>query len=376
MVSPAPDLDRLDAYDFALDADLIATEPSARRTSCRLLHLDVAGDRWADLHFSDLTTLLRPGDLLVMNDARVVPARLDLCRSTGGRIEVLVLGLGEEGRWDDAMAPAVCMSRGARRLRVGEQLAVDSMPDIRVRVEQPAVDGMVRLALDSALPTGWWTLMESAGALPLPPYIEQARERRGEDIRRARDREDYQTVWASRPGAVAAPTAGLHFDHPLLEALDAMGVARTEVTLWVGAGTFLPVRGDTLSGHRMHEEWWEVGTAAAEAWEACRARGGRVVAVGTTVVRTLESAIAPDGLSLAAGQGRTGLMIRPPFTFRAVDLLVTNFHLPRSTLMALVCALGGHDLVMRAYRHAAEAGYRFFSYGDAMLIDTLGGGAR
>lgn len=337
-------------FDYALPEELIAQAPVTPRDASRLLVLPPAGPV-AHRAFADLPELLDEGDLLVFNDTRVIPARLlGAKEGTGGKVEMLLVDpIGGElpRRWR-AIGKAGKAIREGARLRFGELSAV---------VERVEGEGFYLLELDregAALEAA----LAAAGRLPLPPYI-----RRDPD---AADAERYQTVFARRPGSAAAPTAGLHFTPEVLARLEARGVRRTAVTLHVGPGTFLPIRGESLEGHRMHEERYEVPEAAVEAFEACRGRGGRVVAVGTTAVRTLESAF--QGGRLRAGSGRTALFVRPGHAFEAIDRLVTNFHLPRSTLLMLVCALGGRERVLAAYAEAIACRYRFFSYGDAMLL--------
>ena len=332
-------------FHYELPDDLIARHPAARRSDSRLLHLDGRDGALADLRFVDLPRLLRAGDLLVFNDTRVIPARLHGHKATGGKVELLLERV------------------------VGGQHAL-----VQLRSSKPpAADSMIQLAGGAqAIVVGregdFWVLdfgtdpasvFEKHGEMPLPPYMQ----REAEEF----DRDRYQTVYARVPGAVAAPTAGLHFDDALLEACDRAGVSKTHVTLHVGAGTFQPVRVDDLREHQMHAELTEVPQAAREAVEACRARGGRVVAVGTTAVRALES--AAQGGRLAPFTGDTRLFITPGYRFRVVDALVTNFHLPESTLLMLVSALAGRTHVLAAYRHAVAQRYRFFSYGDAMFIE-------
>jgi S-adenosylmethionine:tRNA ribosyltransferase-isomerase len=339
--------------DFDLPEELIAQEPIEPRDASRLLVLPREGGASRHLRFADLPDLLSPGDLLVLNDSRVIPARLVGRKESGGRIEVLLVeplpgaGPGAPVRWR-------AMAQASKPIRVGARLDFDGLA---AAVEGVAGQGFydVRFDLDDA---GLARALERVGRVPLPPYI-----RRDPD---AADRDRYQTVVAREPGSVAAPTAGLHFTPGLLARLDARGVERATVTLHVGPGTFLPVRASRLEDHRMHAERYDVPAGTAAAFAAARARGGRVVAVGTTAVRTLESAASDGGLR--PGPGRTDIFIRPGHAFRAVDALVTNFHLPRSTLLALVCAFGGAAPVLAAYRVAVEARYRFFSYGDAMAI--------
>jgi S-adenosylmethionine:tRNA ribosyltransferase-isomerase len=337
-------------FDYQLPEELIAQVPVSPRDASRLLVLPHAGSV-EHRAFADLPDLLREGDLLVLNDTRVIPARLlGVREGTGGKVEMLLVDPvgGELPRRWRAIGKASKPLRAGSRLRFGELRAV---------VERAEGEGFYALLLDREGPDLEAALARD-GRPPLPPYIR--REPTAEDAER------YQTVFASRPGSAAAPTAGLHFTPGILARLEARGVARTAVTLHVGPGTFLPVRGDSLEGHRMHEERFEVSEAAVEAVEACRARGGRVVAVGTTAIRTLESAFR-DGC-LRPGAGRTSLFVRPGYTFGVVDGLVTNFHLPRSTLLMLVCALGGRERVLAAYAEAISCRYRFFSYGDAMIL--------
>lgn len=337
-------------FDFELPEALIAQAPVTPRDASRLLVLPPGGGV-EHRTFADLPSLLRAGDLLVFNDTRVIPARLlGVKEGTGGKVEMLLVdpvGGDLPRRWR-AIGKAGKAIREGARLRFGDLSAV---------VERVEGEGFYLLTLDregAALEEA----LAAAGRLPLPPYIRRAPD--------AADAERYQTVFAARPGSAAAPTAGLHFTPEVLARLAERGVERAAVTLHVGPGTFLPIRGDTLEGHRMHEERYEVPPGTAAAFEACRDRGGRIVAVGTTAVRTLESAFHSGRLH--AGAGRTDIFIKPGHAFRAVDLLVTNFHLPRSTLLMLVCALGGRDRVLAAYAEAVRCQYRFFSYGDAMLL--------
>ncbi len=331
-------------FDYPLPAELIAQTPLARRSASRLLLLDGASGGLADHEIAALPELLAPGDLLVFNDTRVLPARLAAQRASGGRVEIFL------ERALDGHA-ALVQTRASNPLRAGEVLACEG--------------GAVRLAnrrddlWEVELPGPAAAFFERWGAVPLPPYITRAPD--------AQDRERYQSLFARVPGAVAAPTASLHFDAALLAALAARGIARAQLTLHVGAGTFHPVRTETLEAHRMHAEWYEVPAATAAAIAAVRAAGGRIVAVGTTVARALESAAADTG-SVRAGHGETRLFIIPGYRFRSVDGLLTNFHLPGSTLLMLVAAYAGREAVLAAYQHAIAQRYRFFSYGDAMLI--------
>lgn len=333
-------------FDYDLPAALIAQYPLAERSASRLLVLG-RGGALADRRFRDLPDLLAPGDLLVFNETRVIPARLFASKPTGGRVELLIERVTGEHE-------ALAHGRASKPLRAGQELAVEGggrflvidRRDDLVRVESPDEPMMA--------------LLQRAGHMPLPPYIE-----RGDE---ASDRERYQSVFARVPGAIAAPTASLHFDDAVLGALAARGVQSVRLTLHVGAGTFQPVRGEDLSGHRMHREWCEVGPEVVAAVAAARGRGRRVVAVGTTVVRALESASAGGGLAPYVGD--TELFIMPGYRYRTVDALVTNFHLPRSTLLMLVSAAAGRENVLAAYRHAVAEKYRFYSYGDAMFIEV------
>ena len=336
--------------DFAYDLppELIAQHPAARRTASRLLHVAPGGV--ADRMIVDLPSLLRPGDLLVFNDTRVINARLFGHKATGGRVEILVERvLGER----DVLAQLGV----SKTPKAGSTITLD---DDAAQFEVVGRDDAffhLRLVGDHSTVLD---VLERAGRLPLPPYIHH--------VPNASDAERYQTVFAREPGAVAAPTAGLHFDETLLAALHARGVESDTLTLHVGAGTFQPVRVEDLSDHRMHAERYRIPPGLADRIARVRAAGGRVVAVGTTSVRALESAAGSDG-GVAVGEGETRIFITPGYRFRAVDLLVTNFHLPESTLMMLVCAFGGRERMLQAYRHAVAQRYRFFSYGDAMLVE-------
>ncbi|MFO1427278.1 MAG: tRNA preQ1(34) S-adenosylmethionine ribosyltransferase-isomerase QueA [Steroidobacteraceae bacterium] len=340
---------RLADFSYELPPELIAQRPLAERTASRLLVLAPPAPP-RDLQFSELPALLRPADLLVFNDTRVVPARLGARRATGGRVELL-LERGVGG------CEALVQIKGGKSLRPGAELATDGGT---VRVLERA-DDLWRVAL----PAPALEFFARHGRIPLPPYIEREPD---ED-----DRERYQSVLARVPGAVAAPTASLHFDAPMLARLAAAGIGRAQVTLHVGAGTFQPIRSDDPDRHRMHAEWIDVPAATCVAIERARSAGGRVVAVGTTVVRALESA-ARDGV-LRPFAGDTEIFIRPGHRWRVVDALLTNFHLPESTLLVLVCAFAGRDAVLGAYRHAVAQRYRFFSYGDAMFLTRAPSGA-
>jgi len=336
-------------FDYPLPGELVAQAPLTPRDASRLLLLPSAGEP-RHAAFRDLPALLEPGDLLIFNDTRVIPARLLGNKESGGKVELLLCeplegGLG--GSWR-------AMGQASKPIRAGAVLTFDGLS---ARVEAVLGEGFYEVQLDRQGPE-LLSALARAGRIPLPPYI-----RRDPT---AEDAERYQTIWAREPGSAAAPTAGLHFTESLLSELGRRGVQRAEITLHVGPGTFLPVRGEDLDGHRLHGERYRVPAATAEAWAACRARGGRVVAVGTTSVRTLESAWCEG--QVRGGDGRTELFVRPGYAFRAVDALITNFHLPRSTLLVLVCAFGGTQRVLSAYREAVAQRYRFFSYGDAMLL--------
>jgi S-adenosylmethionine:tRNA ribosyltransferase-isomerase len=338
-------------FHFELPDELIARHPAPERSASRLLHLDGRTGAIVDRQFRDLPGLLRAGDLLVFNDTRVVPARLHgRKRDSGGRVEVLLERLLGGRR-------ALVQLRASKPARPGTVVDFDGGESLVV-VDRDDDFWVVEFAgADDA-----HAVFERIGEMPLPPYVARPVE--------AADRERYQTIYAREPGAVAAPTAGLHFDAALLEACREAGVEFAYVTLHVGAGTFQPVRVDDIAAHRMHAEVFEVPQATADAVAATRARGGRVVAVGTTAVRSLESAAAAAGDGrLRAATGETRLFITPGTRFRIVDALVTNFHLPESTLLMLVSAFATREHVLRAYAHAVSQKYRFFSYGDAMFIE-------
>ena len=346
---------KLSDFDYDLPEDLIATRPVKPRSAARLLV--AAGDRIEDRHVRDLVDLLGPGDRLILNNTKVIPARLAGTRQrrTGqgvstAKIEVTLLEPQADGTWAALVKPL-------RKLAQGETVSFSDRLSATVAA---ITEGQARLAFNC---TGedFDAALNAAGAMPLPPYIAALR------APDAADHEDYQPVFARRKGAVAAPTASLHFDADLLEALAAKGVGLTEVTLHVGAGTFLPVKVDDVTTHRMHAEWGEVTEAAAAEINATRAAGGRVIAVGTTALRLVESAVDAQG-RLAPFRGTTDIFIYPGFRFRAVDGLMTNFHLPKSTLMMLVSALMGTECIRRIYAHAVAQRYRFFSYGDASLL--------
>ena len=359
---------RLESYDYSLPPELVAQEPISVRDASRLLVLDRATGSLEHRCFADLPDVLRPGDLLVTNRSRVFPARLLGRRGRGGKAEILLVRERDDGLWE-------AMLRPGRRLRAG--MVVEIAPDFRARVEtgplraQPALADpssasqpggaenvlrLVRLISDELpLPAA----LERYGHAPLPPYI------RRDD--RPSDRERYQTVYAREPGSVAAPTAGLHFTKQLLERLDARGIERAELVLHVGPGTFRPVEVDDVREHRVDPERYVVPEETAAAVARARAESRRIVAVGTTVTRALETA-SDEGGRLRAGEGETALVVVPGYSFRAVDGLVTNFHLPGSSLLLLACAFAGRERLLAAYQQAVREQYRFYSYGDAMLI--------
>jgi S-adenosylmethionine:tRNA ribosyltransferase-isomerase len=341
-------------FQYELPPELIAQAPLPERSASRLLTLDGASGAMADRQFTELPELLRPQDLLVFNDTRVVAARLFGSKPSGGRVEVFLERVVAANR-------AWVQMRASKPIRPGLVIRTDGGELLVVeRVQVPGGD-----LWEVATPGDALLFFETHGSVPLPPYITRSAE--------VTDRERYQSIFAREPGAVAAPTASLHFDAELVARIDAMGVQRAQVTLHVGAGTFQPLRAEEISQHVMHAERYAVPQPLVDAVQACRAAGGRVVAVGTTVARALESAAAEG--QLAAGQGDTRLFITPGYAFRVVDALITNFHLPESTLLMLVSAFAGRDNVMAAYAHAVRQRYRFFSYGDAMWI-TPAAGAR
>ena len=350
---------KLSDFDFDLPERLIATRPARPRSSARLLV--ARGDRIEDRHVFDLPDVLRPGDRLVLNDTRVIPARLSGLRrrmgeggATEAKVEATLLDPTPEGHWRALLRPL-------KKVRDGE--IIHFSDDLAAEVLGRG-DGTATLAFNL---TGddFDTALSKAGNMPLPPYIEAKRKAD------AQDREDYQTIWARRTGAVAAPTASLHFDPPLMEALAARGVETTHVTLHVGAGTFLPVKVDDVRDHKMHAEWGEITEAAARLINETRNKGGRIIPVGTTALRLIESAARDDG-TLAPWLGETDIFITPGFRFRIADALMTNFHLPKSTLMMLVAALMGRDRIMDIYAHAIAENYRFFSYGDSSILFPKG----
>ncbi len=333
-------------FHYDLPQHLIAQHPPQERAASRLLCVDGGSGQLQDSRFADLPAYLRPGDLLVFNDTRVIPARMFGCKESGGRVEVLVERILDDHR-------VLAHVRASKSPKGGGRLLLEGGVDVEVLGRQGELFELRFLGEATALDQ-----LERFGHIPLPPYIERTAQ--------AADTERYQTVYAAKKGAVAAPTAGLHFDQAMLDTLKAQGVEFAYVTLHVGAGTFQPVRADDIREHVMHREYLEVDERTCQQIAATRARGGRVIAVGTTSVRSLETAARAG--TLAPCRGETDIFIFPGYQFRVVDAMITNFHLPESTLLMLVCAFAGHGTMMAAYRHAVAEEYRFFSYGDAMFI--------
>ena len=341
---------RLSDYDHDLQADRIARYPAERRDESRLLA--VVGDELRDLRFHDVVRLFAPEDVLVVNETKVFPARVLGRKPTGAPAEILLVrpapGQHDSRVWEALVRPGGKLKPG-RVVEVADGFTVEMLDSV------PGGGRLVRLLTDLSVQEA----LDRHGHVPLPPYLERDDE--------PLDRERYQTVYARETGSVAAPTAGLHFTPEILSALEARGVSRVALTLHVGIGTFRPVESADLAAHTLHREWYSVPEAAAAGVNAARERGGRVWAVGTTTVRTLES-VADESGRLKAATGTTDLFIRPGYEFRVVDSLITNFHLPRSTLLMLVAAFAGYERTMAAYRHAIDSGYRFYSYGDAMAV--------
>lgn len=340
---------KTDAFDFFLPNDLIAQFPLENRADSRMLYVDGAGNTFKDNVFRDLPDHMRHGDVIVLNNTRVIKARLSGVKQSGGKIEILV-----ERILDASHAQALI--RASHAPAIGSTILLAN--EITVIVEAREQD-IYTLRFIHPLPLV--DLLDRYGHVPLPPYIER--------IATDSDKDRYQTVFAQESGSVAAPTAGLHFDQTMLDTLRAMGVHITYITLHVGAGTFQPVRVDDIENHVMHAEPYNIPIETVNAIQACKARGGRVLAVGTTCLRALEACAQANSGELTAGPGETNIFIRPGFQFHVADRLLTNFHLPRSTLLMLVSAFAGMDTIRRAYQHAIAARYRFFSYGDAMLLE-------
>ena len=347
----------IEDYDYNLPDELIAQVPLPGRDKSRLLVVDRSTWSLKDRHFFDLPELLTPGDLLVVNNTRVIPARLFGRKESGGRIEILVL----EHRNEESRKPTTrwCLLRSSKRPRKGGHLFFEK--DISGVVENMGKDGLIQITFEG--PQSIDSLLEERGMMPLPPYIR----RKDKDRLSELDRERYQTVFAERRGAVAAPTASLHFTRELLARLEQAGISIVYVTLHVGHGTFRPVRTRDIRDHQLGYEEYDLDPETAQAIERSKREGRRVIAVGTTVVRTLESVAGSKG-ALKSGRGKTDLLITPGFPFKVVDALITNFHLPRSSLLFLVSAFAGLDLIQKAYQTAITKAYRFYSYGDAMLI--------
>ncbi len=335
-------------FDYPLPEELIAQKPLEQRTGSRLLVVDGENDLIQDRSFTDVLEYLSPGDLLVFNDTRVIPARMFGAKASGGKVEVMIERVLDANN-------ALAHVRASKSPKPGSFLNLDG--DVKAEVTGRDA-GLFELRFHDE--RSLFEILDAVGHMPLPPYIEREDE--------LSDRERYQTVFARNPGAVAAPTAGLHFDEAILEKIAAKGIEQAFVTLHVGAGTFQPVRVDNIKEHHMHAESVQVSAEVCEKIAATRARGGRVVAVGTTAVRSLEGAAAANDGVLKPFTGETRLFITPGCQFNVVDMMVTNFHLPESTLLMLVSAFGGYERVMRAYAHAVAEKYRFFSYGDAMLV--------
>lgn len=342
----------IDDFDYELPPELIARFPLAERTLSRLLCLDKVTGICEDKQFKDIVDLIRPGDLIIFNDTRVIPARILGEKETGGKIELMIERVLGTHR-------VLTQIKASKSPKIGSQIHLAAQLNATV-VEKSGEMYIVDFHSDKSV-LEW---LERIGQIPLPPYVQREAEES--------DKTRYQTVYAKHEGAVAAPTAGLHFDEPMMRAIVDRGIETAFVTLHVGAGTFQPVRVQNIVEHKMHREYIEVSQSVVDKIKAAKARGGRVIAIGTTTVRALESACLNTGM-IEAFSGETDIFIYPGFKFRCIDALVTNFHLPSSTLLMLVCAFAGYDQVMAAYQHAIEKKYRFFSYGDAMFIAKFEG---
>lgn len=352
-------------FDYALPPELIAQQPLAERDRARMMTLDRKTGAIAHHVVRDLPQWLRPGDLMVVNDTRVIPARLFGTKAaTGGRVEILLIEPLDGNRWH-------AWSKASGRTRIGDRYRLAS-DRITARIDQVAKDGSVVLSVEVEPGSTLLDILEAEGATPLPPYIKRPAPTAGQVTDDAAgamgDRQRYQTVYARAPGAVAAPTAGLHFTEALLESLEQHGIRRAALTLHVGPGTFKPVTAGRIDEHVMDAERYEVPPRTARLIEQTRRAGGRILAVGSTCVRVLEHVAAENQGRVPAGTGRVSLFIRPGFRFRVTDMMLTNFHLPRSTLLMMVSALAGRENILNAYREAVGARYRFYSYGDCMLI--------
>jgi S-adenosylmethionine:tRNA ribosyltransferase-isomerase len=347
----------IEDYNYKLPPRLIAQFPASRRDHSRLLVVDRLRKTFSESNFCELPTLLRPGDLLVVNDTRVLPGRLFGRKESGARVEILVLEHLDSDQ--NVSATRSCLVKSSKRPKKGSILFFDS--GVSGEIRETLDNGLVRITFRGKESID--SLLEDKGHMPLPPYIM----RTGGDTRIQLDRERYQTVFSTTKGAVAAPTAGLHFTWDLIEKLKEAEMPIASLTLHVGYGTFRPVRAKDIRKHVIDEEFYRIEPETAEAIDLTKKRGGRVIAVGTTVVRALETSVAPDG-SILPGEGKTDLFVTPGFSFKVVDALITNFHLPRSSLLFLVSAFAGIELIKKAYALAIGRGYRFYSYGDAMLI--------
>ncbi|MBN1517854.1 tRNA preQ1(34) S-adenosylmethionine ribosyltransferase-isomerase QueA [Candidatus Sumerlaeota bacterium] len=353
---------QLSDFNYELPPELVARHPAKQRDASRLMVLNRARQTIEHRHFRDLPELLRSGDLLVMNDSRVIPARLFARRAGGGRAEILLVEAIEPSLWIAIVRPGKALKPGVRVTLEGAGI------ELEIIEAREAGERVVRIHTDNID-----DCLKHCGHVPLPPYILSARKEFENAVDPAAedgpdDRERYQTVYAHAPGSVAAPTAGLHFTDALLEKLRAQGIAAAHCTLHVGPGTFMPIKTERIEDHRMHNERYSLSEETCRSIEQCRSDSGRIVCVGTTAVRTLESAALKNERLRAIEQGQTDLMIAPGFQFRVTDALITNFHLPRSTLLMLVSAFAGREFIMRAYAEATREEYRFYSYGDAMLI--------
>ncbi len=350
----------LDDYHYELPDALIAQTPAKRRDGSRLLHLQRATGTVRHGQFQEMVHTLHPTDVLVINDTRVIPGRLYGRKETGGKVELLILDYGEKGKADGVASNRVyqCLIKASKQARPGTRIHFEHELTAEV---QGFSDGIYSVSFSAPAPFD--AIMERIGKMPLPPYIKRNADRFDE-----MDRDRYQTVYAREKGAVAAPTAGLHFTETMLSAIREKGIAVVPITLHVGYGTFVPVRVEDIRKHRMHEEWFFVSPDTARTINRAKGEGRRVVAVGTTCVRTLEYATGSDG-RLRSGSGRCDLFIYPGYVFQTIDAMITNFHLPRSTLLMLVSAFVGREKMLRVYAEAVREKYRFFSYGDAMLIE-------
>jgi len=349
----------LDDYDYDLPEELIAQAPTSEREGSRLLHLSRSDGNIDHRQFTDIAGLLHPSDLLIVNNTRVVPARLYGHKQSGGKVELLILDYGRtDACGQDSGRVYHCLIKASKQAHAGTRLIFEQG---LIGEVLGFSEGVYKVLFTSGQPFG--AILDRIGRMPLPPYIKRSASHQNPE-----DRVRYQTVYASEQGAIAAPTAGLHFSEATLSHIRARGTAMAAITLHVGYGTFVPVRVDDIRDHRMHEEWFHIPDATARLINRTKQAGRRVVAVGTTSVRTLEFAARPDG-TVASGSGRCDLFIYPGYRFKVVDAMLTNFHLPRSTLLMLVSAFAGRETLLRTYAEAVKEKYRFFSYGDAMFIE-------